>query len=181
MLQEVITRSEGKNCIAQLRQVLSEAQGDKLVVLNSVDAFGDTAIHLAAQDGYADVVEFLLDQGANPDLPDNMRNTPLHLAALYGHYQVVWLLHRAGADLNASNDLGSVLHWALEHYHADIVDYLLQHGADVRSTDKYGNTPLHMAAKTSKCPLGTIEVLIQQGASLTARNRVRPLWQIFSL
>lgn len=51
MLQEVITASEGKDCVDELRRLLS-ADGNR-ECLNAIDAFGDTALHLAAQDGYS--------------------------------------------------------------------------------------------------------------------------------
>lgn len=118
------------------------------------------------------MAEFLLAEGADPNIPDNLMNTPLHLAALYGHGNIVRLLHQSGANINASNDLGSVLHWALEHFHADIVEYLLLHSVDVNAVDKYGNTPLHMAAKSAKCSLDIVLKLIEKGASLSTANKV---------
>ena len=44
--------------------------------------------------GYSDVVEVLLRNGADPNQTDRLGNTPLHLAACTNHVPVVTLLLR---------------------------------------------------------------------------------------
>jgi ankyrin repeat protein len=50
------------------------------VDINSVDARGQTALHGAALKGYDQVVQFLADHGAKPDLKDKRGLTPLDFA-----------------------------------------------------------------------------------------------------
>ena len=44
--------------------------------------------------------ELLLDQGAQPNMANNIGQTPLHIAARKGHKNVVRLLLRRGAEPN---------------------------------------------------------------------------------
>jgi RNA polymerase sigma factor (sigma-70 family) len=91
--------------------------------------------------------------------------TPLHLAAHYGHMEIVRLLVEHGADVNAvaQNSIGntpiSAAGWS---NHIDIVEYLLQNGAEVDIPNKWGSTALHRAVDASRVPLA--ELLLRHGA-----------------
>ena len=43
--------------------------------------FGNTPLHLAASNGYKEIVEALIRAGADKDHQDKFGNTPLHMAA----------------------------------------------------------------------------------------------------
>jgi ankyrin repeat protein len=49
----------------------------------------DTALHLSSQYGYSGVVEFLLERHANPMMKNVHGETPLDLAAQFGHIDTV--------------------------------------------------------------------------------------------
>ncbi|KAL3491658.1 ankyrin repeat-containing domain protein [Aspergillus germanicus] len=65
-----------------------------------VDVEGRTALHLAAQLGYAEIVQLLLRHGANRSFKSEWRSPPLHLAAEGSHDQVVWILLEHGARVD---------------------------------------------------------------------------------
>ena len=56
---------------------------------------------MAAISGYQDMVKILLDYKASVNVQDRHGNTPLHLAASNGNYEVVKLLVGAFADVDA--------------------------------------------------------------------------------
>jgi len=58
--------------------------------------------------------------------------------------------------------------WACEYGRNDVVDFLLQRGADVRAQSNTGLTGLHWAVVGGK--LATIKLLLERGAPLDARN-----------
>jgi ankyrin repeat protein len=61
------------------------------------------------------------------------------------------------------------LHYAVEHGHASIVDWLLALGADPKATlEPAHDTPLHLAAR-SAC-LRCVRALLDAGAAIDARN-----------
>eukprot|EP00884_Botryococcus_braunii_P006032 jgi/Botrbrau1/1542/Bobra.0107s0030.1 len=72
------------------------------------DHDGFTALHAAAVSGQAEVVEWLILNGANilATSNDGLGDTPLHYAAAKGHLAVVRTLLRYGADAHNRNSLG---------------------------------------------------------------------------
>lgn len=63
--------------------------------VNFFDHFGQTVLVWAAYTGSQDMAEYLISNGADPNLG---RNPPLHYAARFGRPQMVQLLLRHGAD-----------------------------------------------------------------------------------
>jgi GNAT superfamily N-acetyltransferase len=69
------------------------------------------ALHQAAAEGRRAAVEILLELGVRTDLPGQMRGTPLHHAAWWGHGDVVEELLARGSDPSAGSDGGTPLAW----------------------------------------------------------------------
>jgi uncharacterized protein len=67
---------------------------------------GLTAVHLAAELGYLEVVKAMLNAGAQIDHRASYGNTPLQQAAINGHTETVRLLLEAGADSDAEDSDG---------------------------------------------------------------------------
>ena len=63
-----------------------------------------TALFYAAESGHKEVVELLLEHGADPNVAHKTRVAPLHLACLHGHTDIVVLLLDAGADMDARTE-----------------------------------------------------------------------------
>ncbi|XP_069757889.1 ankyrin repeat domain-containing protein 27 isoform X2 [Narcine bancroftii] len=95
--------------------------------------------------------------------------TPLHVAALHGHFDLISLLLCHGADVNMKNLHNSTpLHLACQHTDLQIVKYLLNYNAKLNKKDSYGNTPLLYA-----CLQGYLEIaqlLLKHGASVNIAN-----------
>ncbi|XP_048249327.1 poly [ADP-ribose] polymerase tankyrase-1-like isoform X1 [Haliotis rufescens] len=124
--------------------------------VNSKDTAGrkSTPLHFAAGFGRKDVVEHLLDCGANVHAKDDGGLIPLHNACSFGHAEVVQLLLRQGADPNARDNWNyTPLHEAAIKGKLDVCIVLLQHGADpnIRNTD--GKTALDLSDPTAKAVL----------------------------
>jgi ankyrin repeat protein len=114
----------------------------------SHSADGWTALHLAAFFGRRDVVEFLLDSGADVRLlsENAMYNTPLHAAVAGRRAEVAALLLRHGADGNARQSGGfTPLHGAAASGDAEMVRLLLAHEADPLLRSDAGETAADLA------------------------------------
>lgn len=100
-----------------------------------------SALHEAAKNGYLDIVDCLLKNGAKVDedidLPDQYRGlsgrlkSPLRLAAWAGHYLVVRRLLQAGADVKRYKSDRTPLVFACKGGHLAAAKELLEGGAPV--------------------------------------------------
>ncbi|KAL6064588.1 Serine/threonine-protein phosphatase 6 regulatory ankyrin repeat subunit C [Balamuthia mandrillaris] len=151
----------------------------KGIALDARDRFGRTALHRAAWLGNSEVTKLLLDAYADrPALSNTVANeqqqlrasairaadnvtkaTPLHVAAMRGHHEVLRLLMEP--LLQSQKEGSSSSSWTKAQTRG--------HGVDVR--DGMGRTPLHWAAYhgQEKC----LRLLLEEdksGAELTAKD-----------
>jgi len=62
------------------------------IPINSVDDLGRTPLHWAAQHGDIDIINALIKHNAQTNIKDNFNDTPLKIAAFFGHTKEVLLL-----------------------------------------------------------------------------------------
>ncbi|XP_065208838.1 uncharacterized protein LOC135837476 [Planococcus citri] len=126
---------------------------------------GYTLLHIAARNGSLEVVEYLLQKGANVNAKHDSNEIPLFEAARNGHLEVVKLLILKGSQVNTRVLNGSApLHMAAVNGHKEVVEVLLTNGADLNIACKtFLNTPLHHATKEGH--LEVIKVLMTYKAN----------------
>ncbi|HIN18031.1 MAG TPA: ankyrin repeat domain-containing protein [Gammaproteobacteria bacterium] len=84
----------------------------------------DRALLDAAEKGNIEAVKWHLDAGADVNAQDNdIRWTPLHVAAAFGHKEIVELLIAKGADVNAKSKRGTPLSNAVKSGDKEIVEW----------------------------------------------------------
>lgn len=108
---------------------------------------GHTPLHRAAEKGNRDAVR-LLQPHSLVDARDKEGWSPLHLAACWGHTEIVKLLidQYTCVDARGSNE-NTPLNLATQNGHEKIVRSLLNKGACVNTVRKNDSwTPLHIAA-----------------------------------
>ncbi|KAL1518232.1 hypothetical protein ABEB36_001888 [Hypothenemus hampei] len=114
--------------------------------INTSNANGLNALHLAAKDGHLDIARELLKRGAIVDAATKKGNTALHIASLAGQEEVVRLLVQHGAALNVQSQNGfTPLYMAAQENHDGVVRYLLSKGANQTLATEDGFTPLAVA------------------------------------
>ncbi len=115
--------------------------------LDRQDAFGQTPLFHSVQHSSPEVTAFLIDQGAQVNIPNMCGETVLHGTSTCDMLklpQALFLskkLLEAGANVNAQcNDLATPLHFAAEDKLAPLVHLFLTHGADTTLKDRWGRT-----------------------------------------
>ncbi|HZT43347.1 MAG TPA: tetratricopeptide repeat protein [Chthonomonadaceae bacterium] len=102
----------------------------------------------------AQIVEALINLGVDPNYSNEFGETACHIAAGNGNLDLLRLLIRAGADVNArTTTQESPLHYCVNNGcnhdpslgYTAIMTFLCDHDADINAQDDNGQTPLHGA------------------------------------
>jgi ankyrin repeat domain-containing protein 17 len=113
------------------------------------DSNMDSPLTFACWKGHIDVVELLLNRGAELEHRTKEGFTPLMFAALGGHTAVADCLLKRNASVNvpsgSNNDIP--LTSACWKGHRDVVELLLKYKSDLEHRTKDGCTPLMLAAR----------------------------------
>lgn len=124
---------------------------------------GRTALHLAADQGHANVVGLLIAAGAPLEVEDPFGQTPLHLASWHNHHAAVLMLLAGGANPNARDATGCTpLHLAAAEPNAEVLRVLIEAGGDLDVRDFDDCTPLMHAAAEGRAACA--ELLVGVGA-----------------
>lgn len=144
------------------------------VDIDSQTVNGNTALHYVAFYGGGahskEILQLLLNAGANIEAKSDVGHTPLHSAAYRGELEIVKGLLDAGASVGArSGYLRTPLHQAAVNGHLQVVQKLLNEGADIHDEDENGETAIHLACHT-RCEqnLSVIKHLLGREASVLA-------------
>lgn len=134
---------------------------------------GRTPLHFAVENSDCEVVEQLLERGADVDVQDSGGTTPLHNAAISNASEVAELLLNRGADVNVQDVVGNTpLHNAASNNaSSEAAEVLLDHGVDVNVQNNDGNTPLDLARRGDASE--TVELLLNRGAITSTQPKNR--------
>ncbi|KAF7456837.1 ankyrin-related protein [Cryptosporidium felis] len=107
---------------------------------------GFSSLHWASLGGHSQIVEELINSGADPNSRNLMLCTPLHFSVNKGFDEIVVKLLGAGARPNVESALGDIpLFSAAASGYEKVVRVLLKHGADPNLKNKQGLTPKDVA------------------------------------
>jgi ankyrin repeat protein len=132
----------------------------------------------ALRNGHGEAAEFLAEHGARLDLEG---------AAGVGQLDLVKTFFDENGGLKAGAtraQMESGFLWACEYGRGNVVEFLLQRGADPHAQANTGLTGLHWAVVGGQ--LATIRLLLERGAPLEARNAYggtalgQALWSAFN-
>jgi len=123
-----------------------------------------TALLQASIHGRLDIVDVLLNHGADINSGDATDWSPLFWASLQGHANVVQFLLERGADVNKPTRQSKMtpLHAASRPGHLEVVRILLAHGADVQIRTRHGETALQAATSCGREAVARL--LLEHGA-----------------
>lgn len=145
----------------QVRTALNAGADINIVDVRS----GQTPLMAAILRGKADIVQFLLDRGADVTIAEKDGYTPAHGAAFAGHAAILKILKEHGIDVvtDEHDDGFYPFHracWGKTAGHTEAVEYLLKLGVDPDLEAGDGNRCIEMT-KSSK----TEQLLLTYGAA----------------
>jgi ankyrin repeat protein len=172
--------------IARVRELLQQDPGLANTVGDHEGYYAGAGAPLsnAAAAGRLDIVQLLLDHGADPNLPEEQyapRGKALYSAVYHGHYDIAKLLLERGAFPNPPVESSGSALWVSREWRPDkrMEQLLLSYGAkpeperpgedwSTREHNWLRISPLHTAARDGD--VKKAKQLVDAGADLTARD-----------
>ncbi|KAG0483711.1 hypothetical protein HPP92_011795 [Vanilla planifolia] len=164
----VLSRLVADGDMVKVREVL-EFSDREWHSADSVDARGQTLLHLAISRGRADLVQLILEFDANVNATNLAGRSALEAAAAVGEVLIAELLLARGASTRRSQGSNwGPLHHSAAAGHLELLQLLLLHGAapDLPAAD--GLTALHLAAEERRKEC--VATLLSAGALAEARG-----------
>lgn len=107
----------------------------------------DTLLHTAVKMGRKEVVEILLEAGADPNAQNRRMQSPLHYSVYTGDIDIARILLNSGAKIDAFDDDGAtVFLWAAYIGTLPHCDFLISQGCNTSIRDAYDYTAFIWAA-----------------------------------
>ncbi|ESO86313.1 hypothetical protein LOTGIDRAFT_176017 [Lottia gigantea] len=112
----------------------------------------------------------LIENGADINLSDSNKTTPLMTAIQYNNIDVAILLIKKGCELDTQdNDKETALHFAVQLSTLSLIDFLIKHGANINIKDRNHNTPLILSTKRQEEKIAML--LMDNGADINIKDR----------
>lgn len=154
MLVAAKTHTTGSFGYTALHRCFSAEEANAILNLGLIDVNvkndqGMTPLNMAVMNETLEVAEVLLKRGADVNVKDKNKCSPLHNACILRYEKFtsrdeafVGLLLEHNADINARTVLGNTpLHYASQYGTTRMVELLIGAGADLNSKNNYGCTP----------------------------------------
>ncbi len=146
-------------------QILLKAKSN----IHKTDDDGRTALVMAIMQNHTELVNMLLNNGANANDKAYSGETALQIASSLGNEDIVTSLLQYEADINSvTNDKLTPLLLAVWKNHLSIVKKLLANRADLNIVDIHGVTPLIRASCEGHYEI--VQFLIAQGVDINQKD-----------
>lgn len=113
-----------------VKEIIEE---NKNIDINIQGNNGWTYLHYSVAQGEYEITNYLLENGANPDIKNHINNYPLNYAINYENIEIVKLLIEYHANINIVDFHGfSPIFNAIEKNNTDLFKLLISNGADIK-------------------------------------------------
>lgn len=141
--------------------------------VNALDEDGATPLHIAAGYGGVDMVERLLNKGADPEIKTfEEEQTPFWSALLDSHFEAAIKLLSPASAHSRKKGGWNALHITAEFGNEELATKLIEMGVEVDVRSDQQNTPLHEACsgKLEARAIKMTEFLLKTGADVNAHT-----------
>lgn len=154
-----------KECLKMKQTVVNDnAEFD----INTCDSQGNTALHVAVENGRIEICDILLNNGAIPDIQNKSGMTPLHIAAKENKLNAFQLLITFYTNIRVKDSIGNTpLHLASIAGNVEIVKIILDKEPCANVINFSGKTPLDEAKERMHL---TIIALLEESLQIFSTN-----------
>ncbi|XP_067648871.1 ankyrin repeat domain-containing protein 50-like [Haliotis asinina] len=167
---------EGNNvlhlaCKFGLLDVVEYLLSQNSVDINTRGRGAMTPLMMAVVYRHSDVFKFLMRNGADVSQVDDYGCSVLHLSCRGREMDVVkYLLSQSSIDINKKGDKGMTpVMVAVICRYRDVLEFLMQNGADVSQVDDSGHNILHLASQSGRVEMVNY-ILSQNRVDIKARD-----------
>lgn len=152
-------------CVFDFQEVVGGLRTYNKEKVQARNTRGETVLYLACRYGRQEIVQTLLEVGADSNSKSSNGSTALHVAATHGDDKIMLILVNSGAsvDIRDSADQ-TALHCACESGSIGAAQILIDAKVPVHAKDEYGRTALHCAAQAGDSLM--VELLLKSGAKV---------------
>lgn len=144
-LIEHVNRNDTKALKLALDESFRNNKTGKTKFINKQYKFGNTLLMMSIKNSNTNIADFLLRNGANPNIQDLGGATPLHIASRNSDTGSVNLLISFKADINKKDAEGyTPLMRAVDSKSVEIVSTLVKSGANIQLKNNYKNTAIDL-------------------------------------
>jgi len=162
-----------KNHIEEVKSIINQR-----IDVNIKNDFGNTALMIAAREGYLNIANLLIKSGADINLQERWGCTAIILAVQNVQFEMAKLLIEHGADVNIKNKMGqTALMIAARDNRLEITNLLIEHGANVNIKNNNGYTALNIATSRGN---NEISKILQKFLSENKSNNYNEIINAFS-
>ena len=128
----------------EILKAMYEVIDNKLIA----DEYFGNVLHYAALCEGDGPMKYLLEQGLPIDMMNQLKETPLLLAAKYGRHAVCEALLEKGASWKKMKDKKGYgpMHYAAIYGHKEVIKSLVKYDVDINQNGSGSMSPLHLAS-----------------------------------
>ncbi|MDR3301361.1 MAG: ankyrin repeat domain-containing protein [Spirochaetaceae bacterium] len=132
---------------------------------------GVSPLHFAVRERYTGWTDYLLDNGADPNIKNTSGDTPLIESARIGDIDTLRKLMQHGANVDVQDAKGNTaMHIAIPAPdHREALEILLANGGNPNIRDERGDSPAHIVIALRRPP-DVLEVLLLNKADVSIHN-----------
>ena len=158
----------------EYKMITAAAKGDKQTVIDCLNKGAKinaknkarwTALGYAIRYKQKDILELLVEKGADVNKTVNTGNSPLYVALMTNNIPFADYLISKGAKIDKKDYSGmTTLAWAAKYNNIAVVKYLVEHGADVNSKNTNARTVLDVSG------LGVVRNYLRSHGAKTSKE-----------